>query len=85
MDGLRNNLPAVSKGDKAYRVTDYSPDFFRGGGLIPGSTTTKRPRNSSKLNVDFYENFKMEPPRADRKLWKDTVRINALTEEQREV
>lgn len=82
---VRNQLPAVSKGDKAYRVPEYSQDFFRPGGLVAGSTNTRRPRHSSKLNVDFYENFQMVPPSPSRKLWKDTVRINALTDEQRQV
>ncbi len=85
MEGMRNGLAAVSKGDKAYRVTDYSPDYFKTGGLVAGSTNARRPKNSSKLNVDFFENFKTVPPNPDRKLWKDTVRINALSEEQKQV
>ena len=41
-------------GDKAYRVTEHSPDFFKQGGLVTGSSNIRRPKNSSKLNVDFY-------------------------------
>ncbi len=27
-------------GDKAYKYPEYAPDFFKSGGLIPGSTIT---------------------------------------------
>ena len=33
----RNGLPMAS-GDKIYKNPDYTPDFFKEGGLITGST-----------------------------------------------
>ena len=34
----RNGLPMASPGDKIYKNPDYTPDFFKEGGLITGST-----------------------------------------------
>ena len=34
----RNGLPLTSLGDKVYKHPDYTPGFFKEGGLIPGST-----------------------------------------------
>lgn len=34
----RNGLPMASLGDKIYKHPDYTPGFFKEGGLIAGST-----------------------------------------------
>ena len=34
----RNGLPMTSLGDKNYKHPDYTPGFFKEGGLITGST-----------------------------------------------
>ena len=34
----RNGLPMTSLGDKNYKHPDYTPGFFKEGGLIAGST-----------------------------------------------
>ena len=36
--GQRNGLPMTSLGDKNYKNPDYTPDFFKEGGLVAGST-----------------------------------------------
>jgi len=36
--GLRNGIPVANPGDKAYTHVDYSRDYHKGGGLVPGST-----------------------------------------------
>jgi hypothetical protein len=39
----RGGLPAVSHGDKNYKMVDYQKGFFVGGGLIVGSTNPLPP------------------------------------------
>lgn len=34
----RNDIPAVSRGDKYYKEADRERDFFKSGGLIPGAS-----------------------------------------------
>ena len=34
----RNGLPMASLGDKIYKSPDYTPGFFKEGGLVAGST-----------------------------------------------
>lgn len=35
---MRNGIPLKSLGDKVYKAPEYNPDFYKEGGLIPGST-----------------------------------------------
>jgi hypothetical protein len=37
---MRNGLDVKSLGDKPYKHPEYANNFFKGGGLIPGSTNT---------------------------------------------
>jgi hypothetical protein len=38
MYNQRNGLPMAALGDKHYKLPDYTPDFFKEGGLIAGSS-----------------------------------------------
>jgi hypothetical protein len=51
---LRNFIPCHSLGDKIYRSPTYAENFFKGDGLIPGSTNIFRKKTTARLNeVDF--------------------------------
>lgn len=75
----RNLLPVRSLGDKIYKHPDYSSDFFKGGGLIPGSNIAYKKRKKdikerglkivhySKNNVTWKEKLEMEQKDEDRK------------------
>ena len=38
IEEARNGLPMASLGDKNYKNPDYTPGFFKEGGLVVGST-----------------------------------------------
>ena len=42
LEHQRNKISSASLGDKAYKYPEYSADFYKAGGLIPGSTIRKR-------------------------------------------
>lgn len=44
-ESLRNNIGVASLGDKPYKYPEYSNNFYRDGGLIPGSTFRPFPKN----------------------------------------
>ena len=57
----RNGLPMTSLGDKNYKNPDYTPDFFKDGGLIAGSTNQLRMKSSGNGKaIDFYSGLKLD-------------------------
>jgi hypothetical protein len=73
LEARRNFLSAYSPGDKIYRNVEYSPDFFKEGGLIVGSTNKISYNKSSgkKLNL-FYSSLDLGVKVLDQeKLWKN--------------
>ena len=42
LEEQRNKISSASLGDKAYKYPEYSVDFYKAGGLIPGSTIKPR-------------------------------------------
>ena len=48
----RNDIPAVSRGDKYYKEVDRERDFFKSGGLIPGACITTR-KAKTQLGKEF--------------------------------
>jgi hypothetical protein len=70
---MRNGFPSIVPGEKSYKNPEYSSDFFKEGGLIPGSTNVLHYlKTVSKKNYFFYEtldlNFKTLNPK---KIWKN--------------
>ena len=60
LEERRNYFKMVNPGDKNYRYVDCSADFFKGGGLIPGSTNILRKNlNYEKVKNDIYENMNL--------------------------
>ena len=78
----RNLLPVRSLGDKIYKTPEYSSDFFKGPGLIPGSNffvykkkmTGDKKRNEKGLTMVHYDNNAMT--------WKDRMVIEEKREDK---
>jgi len=53
---MRNGLPFEIPGDKMYKNPEYSPGFFKNGGLIVGSSNRiKYDKTVGKRGNNFYE------------------------------
>ena len=68
----RNGLPMSSLGDKNYKHPDYTPNFFKEGGLIAGSTNQLRMKSGGNGKaIDFYSGLKLDqgPLNPNRKTW----------------
>lgn len=60
---MRGGYPLTSLGDKIYKAVEYEQGFFNKGGLIPGSTNKKMPKNSGGGKaIDFYSGLKLDGP-----------------------
>ena len=80
----RNGLPMTSLGDKIYKHPDYTPGFFKDGGLIAGSTNQARTKASGNGKaIDFYSGLKLDqgPLNPSRKTWTQAVKEQRLNEE----
>ncbi len=80
MEKLRNGMPLTAPGDKNFRNPEYSVDFFKGGGLIPGSSTKPNmKRNASKKADTFYQTLDLSKRTLNPdKLWVNKVRKEKL-------
>lgn len=88
-DDKRNQIPFAALGDKPYKYTEDSVDFYRPGGLIPGSSQPhkldKRSTGSTKI-VDYYANLDLSKRVPSKGLkWKDKLRLEALEEDKKAV
>jgi len=76
LDSIRNGIICNIPGSKFFKNPEYSIDYFKEGGLIPGSTNTFNfKRNASKKSNNFYDpvNFKvsgLDPA----KLWLNKIK-----------
>ena len=74
MAELRNSIPCSSLGDKIYKHPTYQNDFFKGDGLIVGSTNTYKKKTAARLNeVDFTIDKSVKWPLRERTTWKDKI------------
>jgi len=82
LDEKRNYMPIIAPGDKIYRNVDYCQDFFKGGGLVVGSTNSARYNKTvGKKANNFYDTLDLNIPTLDpKKLWN-----NKINEEEQEV
>ncbi len=64
-------MPIIAPGDKIYRNVDYSPDFYKEGGLVVGSTNSARyNKTCGKKANNFYDTLDLGIPTLDpKKLW----------------
>ena len=79
----RNGMPMRAPGDKNYKFPDYTPGFFKDGGLVPGSTNQLRMASSGNGKaIDFYSGIKLDGPlNPNRKTWMQAVKEQELNEE----
>lgn len=49
LEQQRNNLAVTSLGDKIYKYPEYATNFYKDGGLIPGSTSFKSRQGENNL------------------------------------
>lgn len=75
LDARRNFMPIIAPGDKIYRNVDYSPDFFKEGGLAVGSTNSARyNKTCGKKANNFYDTLDLNIPTLDpKKLWSNKI------------
>ena len=71
----RNNYQLGNNGDKTYKYADCSPDFFKEGGLIPGSSNTVRiSEDLNKLKTNIYEHMNLNIKSLDaEKIWDNKI------------
>jgi hypothetical protein len=76
LDAQRNYFRKISPGDKNYRYSECSPDFYKEGGLIVGSSNRIRiSDNYNKLKNDIYKTMDLNVKSLDvNKLWKNKVK-----------
>jgi len=76
LDAQRNYFKKISPGDKNYRYSECSPDYYKEGGLIVGSSNRIRiSDNYSKLKNDIYKTMDLNVKSLDvNKLWKNKIK-----------
>eukprot|EP00831_Metopus_contortus_P077447 TRINITY_DN7274_c0_g1_i2.p1 TRINITY_DN7274_c0_g1~~TRINITY_DN7274_c0_g1_i2.p1 ORF type:complete len:350 (+),score=90.60 TRINITY_DN7274_c0_g1_i2:115-1164(+) len=85
----RNDLDFRSLGDKSYKFSEDSSDFFKGGGLIAGSThpskMEKKITGNAKI-VNYYANLDLTKPVPTRGLkWTDRLKLEEKSEDLKAV
>jgi hypothetical protein len=81
MDVMRNGMLIRAPGDKIYKNPEYSSDFFKHGGLIPGSSNSFNydKKSVSKTSNNFYETLDLQVKTLNPdKIWKNKVRKEEL-------
>ena len=75
LEQQRNYYRECNPGDKNYRYAECSPDFFKEGGLIVGSTNRIRiTDNYNKLRNNIYQTMDLNKKTLDiNKLWKSKI------------
>ena len=76
LEQQRNYYKRINPGDKNYRYAEHSPDFYKEGGLIVGSTNKIRiTDNFHKLRNNIYQTMDLNIKSLDHsKLWKNKLK-----------
>jgi hypothetical protein len=76
LSSQRNGMSQTAPGDKCFKNPEYSTDFFKEGGLIPGSSNRLlHNRNVSKRADNFYQTLDVKKGSLNpEKLWTNKVR-----------
>eukprot|EP01017_Pseudomicrothorax_dubius_P035387 TRINITY_DN4945_c0_g1_i3.p1 TRINITY_DN4945_c0_g1~~TRINITY_DN4945_c0_g1_i3.p1 ORF type:complete len:275 (+),score=20.64 TRINITY_DN4945_c0_g1_i3:50-874(+) len=80
----RNDVPFCSPGDKSYKSVQYSPEFFRGEGLVVGSTNRiRKTTNHSRLEPIIT----LSLPRLHKKTlsWNEVLSLESIKEDEKTV
>lgn len=83
LEQMRNGLPVKFLGDKPYGHPDYSKDYFRDGGLVPGANIGLH-KSNKKYNDNYDETIKnmSKIKRDPNKLtWKEKEKKDARQED----
>lgn len=75
LESMRNSIGISSLGDKPYRYPEYEPEFYKNGGLIPGST--QKPRRGETVAVIKPGSMFTKP------MWDVRVKMDELMEERK--
>lgn len=89
LEAQRNELPVRNLGDKPYKYAEDSNEFFKEGGLVPGSTQPvkmeKRSTGNTKI-VDYYATLDISRPVMKKGMkWKDKLKFEQLEEDKKAV
>lgn len=79
LEDQRNLIGVKSLGDKKYKFPEYASDFYKEGGLIPGSTITNR-TTKKPLGKPIKESEKSRGTK-----WTDRVKMEEKNEEEEAV
>ena len=76
LEQQRNYYKKINPGDKNYRYVEHSPDYFKEGGLVVGSTNRIRiTDNFHKLRNNIYQTMDLNIKSLDHsKLWKNKLK-----------
>ena len=83
----RNFMKTCKPGDKNYNCVENSPDYYKEGGLIPGSTNWINFRKTTRKGDDnFYQTLDLNIKVLDRnKLWTSKELIESLNKDKKYV
>jgi len=76
VEDQRNLISLTSLGDKPFKSSEYSSNFYQAGGLIPGSSINKRPVKT------IVSKLVQEKNRTKGMTWKDRVKKEEKDEEE---
>jgi hypothetical protein len=76
----RNGMEMRIPGDKYYRLSEHFPNYYKDGGLIPGSTNViNYNKTQSRKAYNFYETLDLKKQTLDRnRLWENKVKNENL-------
>ena len=80
----RNEMISFNPGDKTYKIVDNSPDFFKEGGLIVGSTNKIRYNRTTRRGEDnFYQTLDLDVKVLnDDKIWDNKLTKESMDSDQ---
>ena len=71
----RNGISTASLGDKPYKATNYSANFYKEPGLMPGSSMKVYPKNvARKKQIDFTVSKSAKWPMKPQQVWTEKVK-----------
>ena len=87
LEQQRNFFKINNQGDKNYRYADCSENFFKEGGLIPGSTNKIRiSENYNKIKNNIYEYMNLNVKSLDvDKIWDNKIKRERQEDEKQYV
>ena len=80
----RNEMISFNPGDKTYKIVDNSPEFFKEGGLIVGSTNKMHYNKTTRRGEDnFYQTLDLDVKVLnDDKIWDNKLNKESMDSDQ---